>query len=64
VRRTPPMTGQLALDDCLPARPTADPPPRQRPAGTRYHPGLLSDLWGQHLRGGRITTIPLTGRYL
>lgn len=64
VRRTPPMTGQLALDDCDPAWTAATPPPRRRPTGTRYHPGIQSDLRGQRLHARRITTIPNVEEYL
>lgn len=58
------MNGQLAFDDCLPDWPEPEPPPRRRPVGTRYHPTVQSDLWGQRLRTRRIVTIPITQEYL
>jgi hypothetical protein len=61
VRRTAPMTGQLAFDDCTPDWPEPEPPARQRSAGTRYYPGPRSDLRGQRLRTSRIVTIPIVG---
>jgi hypothetical protein len=64
VRRAASVTGQLAFDDCTPEWPTPGPPPRRRPAGTRYHPGPQSDLRGQRLRTSRIVTIPISGEYL
>lgn len=64
VRRATPMTGQLAFDDCTPDWAVAEPPPRQRPAGTRYYVPPCSDLRGQHLRTSRIVTIPINGEYL
>ena len=56
---------RLAVDDCTPDWPVVEPP--ARPAGTRYHVRLRSDLWGQQLharRTSRIVTIPITGEYL
>lgn len=64
MRRTAPMTGQLAFDDCTPDWPVAEPKPRRRPAGTRYYPGPQSDLLGQRIRTSRIVTIPITQEYL
>lgn len=66
VRRPPPMTGQLALDDCLPDWPTPDPPPRRRSAGTRYHLSPYSDLRGQRIPDSRrrIDTVPVREEYL
>lgn len=58
------MTGQLTFDDCAPDWPEPEPPPRQRPAGTRYYLRLQNDLWGQRLRTSRIVTIPISGEYL
>lgn len=61
------MTGQLAFDDCTPDWPEPEPQPRRRPAGTRYHLSLYSDLRGQHIHGirtSRIVTIPITEEYL
>lgn len=61
------MTGrQLTLDDCMPDWPHNPQPKPKRPrAGTRYWPGHVTDLAGQHLNPRRrIMTIPLTGSYL
>ena len=59
------MTGrQHAFDDCAPDWPDPAPAPKRPRTGIRYHPGPQSDLYGQRLRTTRITTIPLTGRYL
>lgn len=58
------MTVQLTFDDCAPDWPTPEPPPRQRPASTRYYVPACSDLRGQHLRTSRIVTVPITGEYL
>lgn len=58
------MNGQLTFDDCTPDWPTPEPPPRQRPAGTRYYPGPRDDLRGQRLGSSRIVTIPIRGEYL
>ncbi len=60
------VNGQLGLDDCTPDWPEPEPPPRRRPAGTRYHVPLQSDLYGQRLsrRTSRIITIPIRGEYL
>lgn len=63
MRRTA-VIGQLAFDDCTPDWTVAEPQPRPRPGGTRYHVGLYSDLRGQRLRTSRIVTIPTTGEYL
>jgi hypothetical protein len=47
VRRAASVTGQLAFDDCTPEWPTPGPPPRRRPAGTRYQPHCHHpDQWG------------------
>ena len=53
---------QLAFDDCTPNWPEPEPP--RRPAGTPYHLGAQSDLWGQRLRTIRIVTIPIDGEFL
>jgi hypothetical protein len=58
------VNGQLTFDDCTPDWPVPEPPARQRPGGTRYHVPLQSDLWGQHLHGSRIVTIPIVEEYL
>lgn len=64
VRRTPPVTGQLTLDDCLPDWPVAEPKTRRQSAGVGYYPGPQSDLRGQRLRARRIVTIPTSGEYV
>lgn len=62
------MNGQLTFDDCAPDWPTPDPPPRLRPAGTRYRPRLQNDFWGQRLHNrrssSRIVTVPVREEYL
>lgn len=55
---------QLTLDDCQPDWPHNPQPKPRRPRGTRYWPGNVTDLAGQHLNRRRIMTIPLDGSYL
>lgn len=71
VRRTPPMTGQLTLDDCTPDWAEPEPPPRRQPGDHTPSPFDLRQHEMHDLRDQRAGPLALwtahtidTGEYL